>query len=81
METAILELTSDKHASTRPLLCLLLLLLLMLLLLLLLLMPAWGQGARAGSCISFGPYVPPYGLGVGLCGVLRGRSPFLHFGG
>ena len=57
METAILELTSDKHASTRPLLCL-------LLLLLLLLMPAWGQGARAGSCISFGPYVPPYGLGV-----------------
>ena len=37
METAILELTSDKHASTRPLLCLLLLLLLMLLLLLLLL--------------------------------------------
>ena len=36
METAILELTSDKHASTRPLLCLLLLLLLMLLLLLLL---------------------------------------------
>ena len=63
MGAAILELTSDKHASTRPLLCLLLLLLLMLLLLLLL-MPAWGQGARAGSCISFGPYVPPYGLGV-----------------
>ena len=64
METAILELTSDKHASTRPLLCLLLLLLLLMLLLLLLLMPAWGQGARAGSCISFGPYVHPYGLGV-----------------
>ena len=36
MGAAILELTSDKHASTRPLLCLLLLLLLMLLLLLLL---------------------------------------------
>ena len=64
METAILELTSDKHASTRPLLCLLLLLLLMLLLLLLLLMPAWRQGARVGPCISFGPYLSPYSLGV-----------------
>ena len=59
METAILELTSDKHASTRPLLCLLL-----LLLLLLLLMPAWRQGARVGPCISFGPYLSPYSLGV-----------------
>ena len=58
METAILELTSDKHASTRPLLCLL------LLLLLLLLMPAWRQGARVGPCIYFGSYVPPYSLGV-----------------
>ena len=63
MGAAILELTSDKHASTRPLLCLLLLLLLMLLLLLLL-MPAWRQGARVGPCISFGPYLSPYSLGV-----------------
>ena len=63
MEAAILELTSDKHASTRPLLCLLLLLLLMPLLLLLL-MPAWRQGARVGPCISFGPYLSPYSLGV-----------------